>query len=212
VAVDVAVLLARSHTFDIALRTTLIGEEERKIPGSARTNAAFSCCKIALEHGSGFQHLVSVENATSAIALVRLQFEAVLRGSWLFFAASDDWIGKFTSQPTSNRHVESTKFPFANVMLEDLSTSPAEPVLPQSLANLKKLAWDSMNSYTHGGFRMMARALDGFEPELLAWMLKTTNSLSYITAQLIAQIANDQERSDRLFDIHNSMLDCLHAS
>jgi hypothetical protein len=213
VAVDLAELLDRSNTFDVALRTVLIGEEnDGKIPGSARSNGAFSCCKIALAHGEGFRHLVAIGNATSAVALVRLQFEAVLRCSWLYFVASDDWIDTFTTQPTANGDVELTKYPFVNVMLEELAASTAEAVLPVSLSKLKELAWDSLNSYTHGGLRAMVRALEGFKPELLIWMLRTTNSLTYISVQLIAQIANDIERSERLFAIHESMLDCLHSS
>lgn len=98
------------------------------------------------------------------------------------------------------------------MLLEEFATSSAEAVLPLSLFNLKKLAWDSLNSYTHGGLRAMIKALDGFTPDLLMWMLKTTNSLTYISLQLIAQIANDIERSERLFAIHEAMPDCLHES
>lgn len=209
--VDVAVLLDKSSAFDTALRVALIGETERAIPPGPRTNAAFSYGMIALDHGSGFQHLLSIENATSALALVRLQYEAVLRGSWLFYAAPDAWIEKFSSQPKSNHGSEPAEFPKVYQMLEQLAASPAEPVLPQSLSALKEKAWDALNSYTHGGLRMMVRSLDGFEDELVAWMLRTSNSLSYIAAQLTAHVANDPVRSNQIFAIKNAMPDCMHS-
>lgn len=210
--VDIAVLLDRSDTFHNALRITLHGEAECAIPIGARTNAAFSYGRIALEHGSAFQHLLSVDNPTSAIALVRLQYEAVLRGSWVFYAAPDQWIDSFGSQPGSNSRKEPAEFPKVYKMLEKLAASPAEPVLAESLSALKDRAWDALNSYTHGGLRLMVRSLDGFEPELLAWMLRTTNSLCYIAAQLIAHVANDPARSNQLLTTRNAMSDCMHQT
>ncbi len=208
---DIAVLVDRSDTFHNALRFALQDETAGAIPPSARTNAAFSYGRIALEHGSAFQHLLSVENPTSALALVRLQYEAVLRGSWIFFAAPDHWIDKFGSQSESNLRKEPAEFPKVFKMLEELAASPAEPVLAQSLSALKEKAWGALNSYTHGGLRLMVRSLDGFESELLVWMLRTTNSLSYIAAQLIAHVANDPVRSSQLFAARNAMLDCMHS-
>lgn len=209
---DIAVLLDRSDTFHNALRIVLQGEAERAIPPSARNNAAFSYGHIALEHGSAFQHLLSVDNPTSALALVRLQYEAVLRGSWVFYAAPDKWIDSFGSQPGSNSRKEPAEFPKVYKMLEELAVSPAERVLAQSLSALKERAWDALNSYTHGGLRLMVRSLDGFEPELLDWMLRTTNSLSYIAAQLLAHVANEPVRSNQLLATRNTMSDCMHQA
>jgi hypothetical protein len=208
---DVVVLLDRSDTFHMALRVALIGETERAIPPGARTNSAFAYCKIALEHGSGFQHLLSVDNASSALALVRLQYEAVLRGAWILYAASDDWMGKFSSQPPINEGKEPAEFPKVYMLLEQLAASPADPVLHKSLVGLKNIAWDSLNSYTHGGLRLMLRSLEGFEDELLIWMLRTTNSLSYVAAQLLAHVANDPACSNKLLTTRNAMADCMHS-
>ena len=209
--IDISILLDKSHTFDTALRMSLIGETERAIPAGARTNATFSYCKIALEHGNGFQHLLASDNAISALSLVRLQYEAVVRGSWICYAATDSWVARFSSQPDTNTGSEPAEFPKVYQMLEQLAASKAEPVLPQSLAALKTKAWDALNSYTHGGLRMMARSLNGFEDELLVWMLRTTNSLSYVAAQLLAHVANDPACSNKLFNIRNAMSDCMHS-
>lgn len=203
--------LIRSRKFHYLLRKELIGETEQAIPPGARTNATFSYCKIALEHGAGFQALLGDDNPTSALALVRLQYEAVLRGAWMLFAASDVWIVKFSKQPELNEGKEPAEFPKVFQMLEQLKRSKADPMLHQSLSTLKTKAWDSLNSYTHGGLRLMVRSLDGFEVELLVWMLRTTNSLSYTAAQLLAHVANDPACSSRLFATRNAMPDCMHS-
>ncbi|MEN4904680.1 hypothetical protein [Luteimonas sp. TWI1437] len=95
-------------------------------------------------------------------------------------------------------------------MLNDLAASSAEPALPKSLLALKEKAWNALNSYTHGGLRLIIRSLEGFEEELLAWMLRTTNSLSYIAAQLIAHVANDPARSINFLDVCQALPNCMH--
>lgn len=207
--IDMAVL-DRSHKFHHALRVALIGETERAIPPGARSNATFSYCKIALEHGSAFQTLLAEDNPTSALALVRLQYEAVLRGAWIFYAAPESWVDTFSSQPESYEGAERAKFPLVRELLRQLTASQAEPVLPQSLTALKEKAWDALNSYTHGGLRLMISSLDGFDDAMLLWMLRTTNSLSYIAAQLLAQVANDPACSNTLRSTRSAMSDCMH--
>lgn len=202
--------LVRSHQFHYSLRKELIGETERAIPPGAKNNAVFSYCKIALEHGAGFQVLLRDDNPTAALALVRLQYEATLRGAWILFAASDVWIEKFSDRPQSNEGAEPAEFPRVYRMLEQLKGSKADLMLHESLSTLKTKAWDSLNSYTHGGLRLMIRSLEGFEDELLVWMLRTTNSLSYVASQLLAFLANDPACSQRLHAVRKSMLDCMH--
>lgn len=209
---DIAVLLDRSHTFEYALRVCLIGDTERAIAPGSRTSAVFGFGKIALEHGSGFQQLLAADNPVSALALVRLQFEAVVRGAWILFSAPDSWVAQFSSPPASNDAEEPAEFPKMYQLLDQLGSSSAEPDLVTSLASLKTKAWDSLNSYTHGGLRSMVRTLNGHEEELLVWMLRTQNSLSYTASQLIARVADDATCSNKLFQIRNEMADCLHSS
>lgn len=203
--------LVRAHEFHYSLRRELIGETERAIPPSDRNNAAYSYCKIGLEHGAGFQMLLGDDNPTSALAIVRLQYEAVLRCAWIVFAASDDWVEKFSARPTSNEGKEPAEFLRVFEMLEQLQRSKADPMIHLSLSTLKEKAWDSLNSYTHGGLRLMIRSLEGFEDELLLWMLRTTNSLSYMSSQLLAFVANDPACSHRLNSVRKAMPDCMHT-
>lgn len=204
-------LLSRSSAFQYSLREALIGETERAIPPGARNNAVFAYCKIALEHGAGIQTLFGDDNPIAALALVRSQYEGVLRGSWIRYAAADVWLEKFSSPPESNEGRESAVFPHVHAMLDQLQNSQAESALHTSLASLKAKAWNTLHSYTHGGLLPMIRALEGFEPELLAWMLRTSNSLSYVAAQLLAFVANDPQCNHRLLAIRNEMADCMHS-
>lgn len=46
-------------------------------------------CSVALEHGMSLRALMAMGLPTSAVGLMRLQFEALTRAMWLQYAASD---------------------------------------------------------------------------------------------------------------------------
>uniref|UniRef100_UPI004054668E DUF6988 family protein n=1 Tax=Pseudomonas sp. G.S.17 TaxID=3137451 RepID=UPI004054668E len=53
-----------------------------------RFEVAYVACAVALEHALSLILLVRTQCFTSAVALTRLQFEALTRGMWLLYAAS----------------------------------------------------------------------------------------------------------------------------
>lgn len=46
-------------------------------------------CSVALEHSVSLRQLILNGNYTSAICIMRSQFEAVTRATWLFYGASE---------------------------------------------------------------------------------------------------------------------------
>jgi len=46
-------------------------------------------CSITSEHASSVRQLAKCGNYTSAICIIRSQFEALTRGMWFFYSASD---------------------------------------------------------------------------------------------------------------------------
>jgi hypothetical protein len=56
---------------------------------SNRVIASWLMCSVALEHSVSLRQLVLSGNYTSAICIMRSQFEALTRGMWLFYSASE---------------------------------------------------------------------------------------------------------------------------
>lgn len=68
-----------------------------------RAVVAFQSGLLALEHGSASLQLIASEHMTSAHALMRPQFESLVRGIWLAHAANDNWVVKLGEPLTLNR-------------------------------------------------------------------------------------------------------------
>lgn len=209
--IDLNKMLVQASKFDTALRSALT-DEERAIPPGSRSNAGLSYCKIALEHGAGIGTLLRDENPTAALSLVRLQYEAALRASWIIYAAPEIWLDRFSAPLADNNGPEPVTFPKVTPMLDSLHECDAAPdTLVLSLSSLKDRAWDAFNSYTHGGLRQMIRALNGYEPELLAGMIRTANSLSYLAAQLCTVVTRDYSCSATVSSLREQFPDCMHS-
>lgn len=102
-------MLREANELDTEFRTALI-QIDRQVPPGARSITAHAFCKIALEHGAGTGTLLRDANPTAALALVRLQFEAVLRGSWILYGATDEWVERFAAPVSENNGREPVPF------------------------------------------------------------------------------------------------------
>ena len=68
---------------------------------SPRLTACRILCSVALEHAESAKILIVSGNFTSAVGLLRLQYEALVRAVWLLYAASDSAVGKLAAELTS---------------------------------------------------------------------------------------------------------------
>ena len=58
-------------------------------------------CSVAFEHAESFKMLLASRNFTSAVGMLRLQFESLVRGVWVLYAASDIQLSKLTAELNS---------------------------------------------------------------------------------------------------------------
>ena len=84
--------------------------------------------------------------------------------------------------------------------------------IAESLSSLNQIAIKRFNSLTHGGRYPVVHALVGPRPEDLAWMIRTTSSLSYIAAQLYVRLAGYVASSNELLAVRNNFKDCMHSA
>jgi hypothetical protein len=128
---------------------------ERELPASNRVRAAASCLGIAQEHHHAIVLLLERTLYASAFALMRVEFEAYVRGVWLMLCATDDKVGRF---------LNGDEPPKIDALLSELEATPgfAEKVL----SGLKQKHWRAMCGYTHTGGIHVQRwnTPDGVEP------------------------------------------------
>lgn len=110
------------------------------LPATSRVRAAAGCLAIAQDHHHAIVILLDHERFASAFALVRVAFEAYVRGEWLALCASDAEVETF---------VQGVEPPRFWALLEALEQTDAfkEKVLTQ----MKAQSWSAMCAYTHTG-------------------------------------------------------------
>ena len=69
--------------------------ETLSVPTNDRAVIAASCQDVALEHHKSIVLTTTAQFYGSAFALVRIEFEAYVRGQWLRYCASDDEVATF---------------------------------------------------------------------------------------------------------------------
>src|SRR5690606_468091 len=105
--------------------------------------------------------LIATGNFTSALALVRLQYEALVRGMWLLYAASDSVASKLMNEFSRESVGNSEKLPMQAEMLKSLEgKAPKEALI--SLLSFKEHSWKPLSSYVHGGVHALHRHSKGY--------------------------------------------------
>ena len=124
--------------------------DDAEFDGSPRGEAAFSMCFVALEHGTALRALMALGLPTSAVSLMRLQFEGLTRAMWLIYAASDDAIAKLLAPLTLESEQKAKNLPSASDMIEQIGKRVGQgvpAVAHQMLVQFKDVSWHAMNSF-----------------------------------------------------------------
>ena len=132
-----------------------IAVHERALPATDRVRAAGGCLAIAQDIHHAIVKLIESQLYAGAFALVRVSFEAYVRGEWLSLCASNNQVRRF---------LEGKEPLKIDILLEALEQQAAfrEKVLSQ----IKRRTWQAMCGYTHvGGLHVQRWATaDGIEP------------------------------------------------
>ena len=113
-----------------------------------------------------------------AFALVRLQFEAVVRAIWILECAKADWLERFVTPMADGQLEEPVLGPPVPAMLSAIATKA--PVIAGMLSQLKEGAWEPMHSYVHGGVRPIAHSLAGTTHYQVSAVLRNANGLGLL--------------------------------
>ena len=163
---------------------------------------------IAFEHAESARMLIATGNFTSAIALVRLQYEALVRAMWLFYSATDQAVSKLMCELTSESASKANNLPMLNEMLTKLDGKAPKEALDM-LLEFKEYSWKPLSSFIHGGIHAINRHSKGYPPPLLLQLLKISNGVSTMVGMLLVILAQDFMQQGKIPAIQSEFLDCL---
>ncbi len=152
-----------------------------------RSYLSGACLHASIEHGMAILVLVDEGLYGSALALIRLQFEAYVRGMWLAQCASDCEVDKAGRD----------KF----LAIDGMIASLEGPGLLDSalLSTIKGDAWKSLNSLTHTGYQQIGPRLNKegigsyFDDDQIRVALNWAEALTILCAVAFAGLARDDQ-------------------
>ncbi len=175
-----------------------------------RFDLALRSALLSAEHGTAAFVLVSGGLYSAGYTLLRPQLETLVRGIWLMYAASDTWIEKL-SRPLTVETAEAAKDALMlDKMIRALRASESAPsALLNELEACRDVMWKALNSYNHGGFHPLARFQTGYPLQLSYDVLRNSNAMLALSAQLAAIVTGDPQNMAPVRALHTDFADCL---
>lgn len=176
-----------SDELHIAILHLLEGVEP--FPG-VRNEDALVACGMALEHALSLRLLVRTACYTSALSLMRLQYEALTRAVWLLYAATDLQVETLAAPLSLESEATAKKMPMFSVMLDQvLAKAPVQA--SSHLVSFKDTSWHAMNSFVQSGIHPLRRHAEGYPAELIENVIRNSNGLNVMTLQLGVVLSGD---------------------
>jgi len=202
-------ILCRSYALHEKVLSLLEGADYGDSP---RDSAAIGMCGIALEHGAALRALMALRLPTSAVGLMRLQFEAVTRAMWLIYATSDEAAGKLLAPMNAASERAAKSLPGASEMIAQIGKrvgQGAPAAAYEMLVRFKDASWHAMNSFVHGGIHPLQRSAAGFPIALALQVLRNSNGLSTMTGMTLALLTCNESVFGPMSRIQPEFSDCL---
>ena len=198
-------LLLRSAEYEAHIASYLSYPASHDSP---KTRASRIMCSVAFEHAESIKILLATGNFTSAIGLLRLQFESLVRAHWFYFAATDIAIEKQLAELSNETAKRANTIPMLNEMLQKMEGKAPENALAP-LLEFKEYSWKPLSSFIHGGIHAINRHSKGYPLPLLDLLLRNSNGLNGTTAYFWTQLTGQPHLSKEVFKSFSDFRDCL---
>jgi len=155
-----------------------------------RSRIVAGCFDIALEHQKAIILLLARQMYGSAFSLLRLLFEAYVRGLWLQHCANENEIKRFM-----RGKVDKT---FAN-LIKDIEKK--EGYKGGVLSKAKNAGWAKMNCLTHSGFSQVIRRNTessiepNYDPKEIEEAIDFTNAIGLLTSLELSFLTKNEALS-----------------
>ena len=202
-------VIARSEQFQDEL---FLQFQQYGFGDDKKSLAVISMCNIAQEHAISLRELTKLRLLTSAMGLLRLQYEALVRAMWALYAASDSSIIKLVAPLTpENEQVAKNGLPGVSKMMDEIEKKgPAG--LHKHLSEFKDYSWQPLNSFVHGGIHAVNRSNTGYPVHIHYSAVRQSNNLLHMSAIALAHLVNDGDLVLDIVSLYKKYADCLQLT
>lgn len=174
----------------------------------ARHSVSAANALVSIEHAIAARQCFGNALSQSATALIRLQFEALVRGAWVLYVATDESIDAMNAPLDATSDESVRKLPSATTMLRALSgRAPAGLTTP--LEHFYASAWHGLSSYVHTGIHPTHRRIEGYPIELAAQQIRDGNALLHLSYRLLAALTGSAEIMAKVTEAWRAHQACL---
>ncbi|BDU22897.1 hypothetical protein [Dyella sp. GSA-30] len=203
----IAELLQQSDAFQDALNEIFVTAPPPMLDEPRHDMCSVSAL-LAVEHGSAARLCFAANCPQAATVLMRPQFEAAVRASWLLYAASDTEIALVSGPLDEESDRLARKLPGATDMLKVL-TEKAPEGLVAPLQQFHTVAWKALNSYVHTGLHPLRRRSEGYPLGLAVQAIRSGNGLLHVSYRLLAALTGSQATMTKVTRIWEAHQACL---
>lgn len=175
--------------------------------GSARLLASVDAALLTIEHAEALRTLLQAGMASSAMVLVRCQYEAFTRSVWIMHCATEEQVELLSLPPEAGTSEE--RLPMLSKMLHAFAQVPFLANLMPHLIELKTYAWRPLNSFVHAGVHALSRSRDGFPMPLAINVIRMSNNMSMMAGQHLAILTGIPDLQKELLRLNETYAGCL---
>ena len=175
---------------------------------SARSRVSRIMCSVSLEHAESTKILLAAGNFTSSLGFLRLQYEALVRAEWVYYAASEIAVEKLSSDLSAESAKKAERLPMLSEMLRKMEGKAPKNAL-DPLLEFREYSWKALSSYIHGGIHAIDRHSKGYPIALLEQNLKASNGVSGMTGYFLAILTGNSRLAKDFYKSFDDYQDCL---
>ena len=201
-------LLERSEAFEEAIATCFPEAGFVLAVSDQKHELVATACTLCIEHASVLRAAFAVAAPNSGAAVLRLQYEALLRAAWLLYAASPAHVDKLARSLDLEAEQAAKNLPGYMEMLEAVVKKAPEG-LASPIAEFNQYSRHALNSFVHSGIHPLHRARDGFPMEMASTLVRFSNGLMHFAYRMLASLSGSQRRMDRVTHLYKQFTDCV---
>lgn len=165
----------------------------------------------SLHFGASVRILCDSGLALGSAAVLRSQFEALLRGVWSLHCASDFQVETLSSHLSVESQQATKNIPLTAEMLGAINEVPSLANLMVSLREFKESSWLPLNSFVHSGIHAVHWTKFEAPQALLDQMFRSSNGLAVLAFQHLAILTGVSTLQSEVVSVCGAYASCLPA-
>lgn len=207
---ELKLLLARSMQLYDQFSSHVTWLQQLGCDDELKYRVAFKSGLLSFEHGYSLLLLMKDGFVCSSLALMRPQFECLLRGFWLMYADNQTWLAQLVKAGSVNaENLKKIEPPMIAEMFRALEASAAPQHILMQLQSYREINMPAFNSLTHGGLLAFAGTEPGYQPKQLYDAVRNCNAIAALNMQMLSILTGEAQAMAFIRDIHREFIDCL---